>query len=228
MANQSILTGIRRLWEYMTVPSYGNIPIDDIEEEHDPVREFIERQSRGDVPEEVVGDENVLPKKRPGSKTTKSRQQDASDTSPPSTEAAVADSEASLNTPEDEASLQEEDGMPAEAESEVPQDVSDGEKESGDEVQLAVADDNPEETESEVSEMTVEEEHQEAEQIEGEQKEETQQSESDDLMDIFRNEKEIKEKDIIQEIIVDIDINNLLAETKELMAQINTRRYRKR
>jgi hypothetical protein len=232
MASQSILTGIRRLWEYMTVPSYDKLPFD-IEEEHDPVGEFIERQSRGEVPPEVVEDENVLPKKRPGSKAAKSRQPDASDSSPPPEEIAVADSDASVNEPESEAQLQAKDDAPAEIESEVPQDVVVGDEESENNVRSAVADTSPEETENEVSQMNVEEEHQEEEQTESEQREEQkgeaqQGKNGDDLLDIFRNEKEQKEKDIVHEILVDVDIHDLLEETRELMAEINTRRYGKR
>jgi hypothetical protein len=231
MASQSILTGIRRLWEYMTVPSYGNLPLD-IEEEHDPVREFIERQSRGDVPPDEVEDENVLPKKKPGSKAAKSRQPDASDSSPPPTEIAVAESDASLDESESEAQLQAKDDTPAKTESEVPQDAIDGDEESENNVRSAVADTSPEETENEVSQMSVDEEHQEEKQIESGQREEkkgeAQQGENDDLLDIFRNEKEQKEQDIVQEILVDVDVHDLLEETRELMAELNTRHYGRR
>ena len=138
------------------VPSYGNIPTD-IEEEHDPVGEFLERQSRGGVQNEVVDDADVLPGKKPKAKTARSSQPDAADASPQLAEVAMADSDVNLNKMESGAS----------------QDVIDSEEEGVEgEVVLPVADTNPEEGESEVSKMTAEEEHQEAEQIEGEQKEE--------------------------------------------------------
>ncbi len=214
------------------VPSYGNIPTD-IEEEHDPVREFLERQSRGGVQNEVVDDADVLPEKKPKAKTARSSQPDAADASPQPAEVAMADSDVNLNKMESGASLQMDDGPPVETESEVSQDVIDSEEERVEgEVVLPVADTNPEEGESEVSKMTAEEEHQEAEQIEGEQKEEgkeeeAQQGGNDDMLDIFRTEKELKEKDVIQEILTDIDAHDLLEESKELMAEINTRRYGK-
>jgi len=226
MASQSILTGIRRLWEYMTVPSYGNIPID-IEEEHDPVREFLERQSRGGVSDEVADGADVLPEEKPGSKVARSRQPDTADTGPPPTEVAIPNSDANLSDLESEAPLEVDDDVPEKTESRVPQDVSDSDEERENEVRSTVTDTTPEDYKSEVSKMTVEEEHHEAEQIEGEQKEEAQQGGNDDVMDIFRTEKEIKEKDIIQEILIDIDARDLLEESRELIAELNTRRYGK-
>lgn len=230
MASQSILTGIRRLWEYMTVPSYGNIPLD-IEEEHDPVGEFLERQSRGDVQNEVVDDADVSPEKKPKAKTAKSSPINKTDASLPSTEVRAAGSGAGLKGLESEAPL---DSPPVETESEVPQDVIDSEEEGVEgEVMLPVADTNPEEGESEVSKMAVEEELQAEEQIKGEQKEEgkeeeAQQGGNDDMLDIFRTEKEVKEKDIIQDTLIDIDVHDLLEESRELIAEINTRRYGKK
>lgn len=225
MASQSILTGIRRLWEYMTVPSYANIPID-IEEEHDPVREFIERQSRGDIPNEVVDDADVLPQKKPRSKTTeRSRLDTAGAGSSP--EVNAADSAINLSNLESEVPLTVDDDAPGETESEVPQDVTDSDEESGNEVQSTMTDTTLEDNESEVSIMTVEEEHQGVEKVEGEQKEEVQQGGNDDVLDIFRTEKALKEKDIIQDSLTDIDAHDLLEESRELMAEINTRRYGK-
>ena len=231
MASQSILTGIRRLWEYMTVPSYLNIPLD-IEEEHDPVREFLERQSRGDVQNEVLDVADVLPGEKPKSKPAGRSRPSKVDAGPPP-EVAAVDLDTSLNEPESEAPLKMDDGPPVETESEMPQDVINSEEEGvKSEVVLPVTDISPEEGESEVSKMTVEEENQEEEQVEGEQKEEGQNEEKqqvggDDLLDIFRSEKEVKEKDIIQDILTDIDARDLLEESRELMAEINTRRYRK-
>ena len=45
MANQSILLAIRRMWEYFTVPPPGDLGF--ASEEHDPVGEFLEQQTRG-------------------------------------------------------------------------------------------------------------------------------------------------------------------------------------
>ena len=229
MASQSILTGIRRLWEYMMVSSYGSIPLD-IEEEHDPVREFLERQSRGDVQNEVVDGADVLPGEKPKSKPTGRSRPNTVGAGPPP-EVTAVDLDTSLNEPESEAPLKMDDGPPVETESEMPQDVINSEEEEVEAV-LPVTDTSREEGESEVSKMSTEEEHQEEEKIEGEQKEEghkeeKQQGGGDDLLDIFRSEKEIKVKDIIQEILTDIDIHDLLEETRELMAEINTRRYGK-
>jgi len=213
MANQSILLAIRRMWEYFTVPPHSDIGLPS--EEHDPVGEFLEQQNRGtgltEAETEVVTEGEALP-------------MIISETEAENSQATVGKSLSAVEGPEA-----------------VPTTDS---SESANEAVTSAADINQNDTEDEVTqEMT----NKEVEQVENgalsqladittdsaqdKVAEETakngNQGGDDDLLDIFRSEKEKKETDTIHDSLADIDIQELLHESRDLMAELNARRYRK-
>ncbi len=213
MANQSILLVIRRMWEYLAVPAHGDIGF--IPEEHDPVGEFLERQSRGGGPTEAETetgtDKEILPMSNFEPETESD--QAAADISPSPVEIL----ETELNTGP---SGSESEVLPPvvgidqnEAESEVIQEMTDSEQsQDASEAPPKSADIAPDTAEDKTAEGVVEKGHK---------------GEKDDLLDIFRNEKETKEEDTLHGSLADVDIKELLQESRDLMAELNARRYRR-
>jgi len=210
MANQSILLVIRRMWEYFTVPPPGDLGF--TYEEHDPVGEFLEQQNRGaGLIEAETETEEVLPMNN----------------FKPETEGSQITADRSLSPVE--VFEAEPTTSPSESGSEVlPPTAESSQNEAEDEViqEMTVQETNQAETgiSSQLDDITLDEAEDKAAEGTGA---EGNQGGTDDLLDIFRNEKEVKETDALHENLADIDIQDLLEESKDLLADINARRYRK-
>lgn len=211
MASQSILLVIRRMWEYFAVPSQGDIGF--APEEHDPVGEFLERQSKEGgltvAETETENDKEILPM---SNFDPESSQSDAG-ISPSSTEVL----EMGLAT------------GPSESESEVLPPAADiGQDEAGNEVIQEMADSEQSQDEKEAPPELADIAPDTAEDKAAEDvAEKGNNGGTDDLLDIFRNEKETKEDDALHDSLADVDIQELLQESRDLIAELNARRYRR-
>ncbi|UCB42630.1 MAG: hypothetical protein JSV77_09270 [Dehalococcoidales bacterium] len=208
MANQSILLAIRRMWEYFAVPPPGDLGF--ASEEHDPVGEFLEKRNRGGAGLIETETEEVIPMNNLEPETGSS--QATADIRPSPVE--ILEDKPATGPSELESELlpPAADSSRNEAEDEVVQEMTDGKTNLAENDVLQLDDITPDGTEDKTAEGTVAE---------------ANQGEVDDLLDIFRSEKEVKETDALHENLVDIDIQDLLQESRDLIADINARRYRK-
>jgi hypothetical protein len=211
MASESILLVIRRMWEYFAVPSQGNIGF--APEEHDPVGEFLERQSRGggltEAETETGMDKEILPM---SNFETESNQPN-NDISPSSFEVLETEFTAGRSESESEVLPPAAGIGQNDAGNEVIQEMTDSEQSRDQkEVPPQSADIPPDTAKDEAAEGVTEKGHKDA---------------TDDLLDIFRNEKEMKEKNTLHDSLADVDIRELLQESKDLMAELNARRYKR-
>ncbi|HEY31701.1 MAG TPA: hypothetical protein G4O10_01185 [Dehalococcoidia bacterium] len=214
MANQSILLAIRRMWEYFTVPPPGDLGF--ASEERDPVGEFLEQQSRGGgmieaETEAEIEAEEVLPVSNYEPEDESS--QAAADMSPSPVDNLEAEPTTSPNESESEVLPPAADMSQNETEGEVILEMTDSKADQAENEEEAKLDDvAPDETGEKVAEEATKEGNQEG---------------GDDLLDIFRSEKEVKQSDTLHDSLADIDIQELLEEGRDLLADINARRYRR-
>ena len=212
MASQSILLVIRRMWEYFAVPSHGDIGF--IPEEHDPVGEFLEQQNRGEgltKAETGAGTEEVLPMSNFEPETESN--QATADISPLPVETLEAELTTAPSGSVHEVLPPAADSSQNEVEGEVIQEMADSEKgQAENAVRPQLADIATDTAGDKVSEGDAEKGHQDG---------------KDDLLDIFRNEGEKKESDTFHDSLADVDMQELLQESRDLMAELNARRYRR-